>query len=82
MDPTWKWRPARNGALLVDRDTPLLAIHGFIDPIGGSLDVQESLTLPANMNFGTFYTQGVFISQEGQTILANPKTITVLDPTF
>lgn len=82
MDPTWKWKPGRNGALLVDPDTPFVLIHGFIDPAGGSLDVQESLSLPANMTFGTFYTQGLFISQEGQTILANPKTITVLDPAF
>lgn len=82
MDPTWKWKPGRNGTLLVDQGTPLFVIHGFIGPVAGSFDVQESLSLPANMNFGTFYTQGMFISQEGQTILANPETITVLDPSF
>lgn len=82
MDPTWQWKPARRGTLLVDSQTPFIAIQGFIGPGGDSIEIQESLSLPSNMDFGTFYTQGLFISEERQAILTNPRTITAIDPAF
>lgn len=78
LDTQWAWRPLFQGTLLVDINLPqLVQIQGMI-PAGGSLQVNENFTLPAGLQAQTLHMQGLFLTGTGP-VLANPRTLTVLD---